>query len=42
MVDGTVMGNPEMLKFIPAILKLKKMCKHAVKRLPFVIRYVPD
>ena len=25
-----------MLKFVP-----KKMCKHAVKQLPFLIRYVP-
>ena len=23
-------------------LKIKKMCKHAVKKLAFVIRYVPD
>ena len=28
---GTVIKNPEMLKFIPDHLKTKKMCKHAVK-----------
>ena len=39
---GTVMNNPEMLKFVPDHLKTKKMCKHAVKKLPFVIRYLPD
>ena len=39
---GTVMSNPEMLKFVPDHLKTKKMCKHAVKKLPFVIRYLPD
>ena len=24
------------------IFKTKKVCKHAVKKLPFQIRYVPD
>ena len=38
----TVMKNSEMLKLIPDHLKTKKMCKHAVKRLPVVIRYVSD
>ena len=23
-------------------LKTKKMCKHAIKNLPFIIKYVPD
>ena len=36
------MRNPEMLKFVPDNLKTKKMCKHAVKKLPFLIRYVSD
>ena len=36
------MKNSEMLKLIPDHLKTKKMCKHAVKRLPVVIRYVSD
>ena len=39
---GTVMKNSEMLKFTPDHLKTQKMCKHAVKKLPFVIRYVSD
>ena len=39
---GTVMRNPEMVKFVPDHLKTKKICKHAVKKLPFVIKYVPD
>ena len=25
------MKNPQMLKFVPAHLKTKKMCKHTVK-----------
>ena len=39
---GTIMKNPEMLKFIPDHRKTKKMCKHAVKKLPYLLRYVPD
>ena len=39
---GTVMKNPEMLKLIPEHLKTKKLCKHAVKKLSFLIRCVPD
>ena len=39
---GTVIRNPEMVKFVPDHLKTKKICKHAVKKLPFVIKYVPD
>ena len=31
---GTVMKNPEMLKFIPDHLKTKKLCKHVVKKSP--------
>ena len=34
---GAVIRNPEMLKFVPDLLKTKKMCKHAVKQLPFLI-----
>ena len=37
---GIVMKNPEMLKFVPDYLKTKKMCKHAVKKLPYLLRYV--
>ena len=39
---GTVMKNPEMLKFVSDHLKTKKMCKHAVKKSPYLIKYVPD
>ena len=31
-----------MLKFVPDHLKTKRMCKHAVKKIPFVIWYVSD
>ena len=31
-----------MLKFVSDLLKPKKMFKHAVKKLPFLLRYVPD
>ena len=36
------MRNPEILKFVPDHLKTKKMCKDAVKKLPFRIKYVPN
>ena len=39
---GTVMTNPEMVKFVPDHLKTYKMCKHAVRKSPFLIRYIPD
>ena len=39
---GIVMRNPKMLKFVPDHLKTKKMCKHAVKILPYLLRYVSD
>ena len=39
---GTVIKNPEMLKFVLDHLKTKKMCKHAVKKLPYLLRHVPD
>ena len=31
-----------MLRFVPDNLKTKKMWKHIVKKLPFVIRYILD
>ena len=31
-----------MLKLVPDHLKTKKMCKHAVKKLCFIIKYVLD
>ena len=39
---GIVMKNPEMLKFVSDHLKTKKMCDHAVTKLPYLLRYVPD
>ena len=40
---GTAVRNPEMLKFVPDHLKTKKISEHAVKKLPFVLRYdVPN
>ena len=33
---GTVMKNPEMLKLVSDHLKTKKMCKHAVIKLPYL------
>ena len=39
---GTVMKNPEMLKCVPDHLKTKKMCKRAVTKLTYPLRYVPD
>ena len=39
---GTVMRNPEMLKFVLHHLKNKKMCKHAVKKLPYLLGYSND
>ena len=38
----TVMKNREMLKFFLDHLKTKKMRKHAVKKLPYLLRYVRD
>ena len=39
---GIVMRFPEMLIFVPDHVQTNKMCKNAVKKLPSVIRYVPD
>ena len=36
------MKYPEMLKFVRDDLKTRKMCKHPVKKLIFLIRYVLD
>ena len=38
----TVMKNPEMLKLVSYHLKTEKMCKNAVRKLPYVLRYVPN
>ena len=39
---GSEIKNPEILKLVPNYFKTKKICKYAVKRLSFVIRYVAD
>ena len=41
-IGAAATENLEMLKFIPDHLKTEKICKHVVKKLPFVIRYVSD
>ena len=38
----TAMKNPEILNVVHDHLKTERICKHAVKKLPFVIRYVSD
>ena len=37
---GTKIKNAEMLSFVSDHLKTKKICRDAVKNLPFVIWYV--
>ena len=39
---GTVVKNQEMLKFVLDHLKTKKMCKHEVKKFPYLLRSVPN
>ena len=36
IIIGIVLKNLEMLKFVPDHLKTKKMCKHTVKKLPYL------
>ena len=38
IIVETVMKNPDILKFVPDHLQTKKMCKHAVKKLPYQLR----
>ena len=40
--NGTVTKNPEMLKFVLIILKLKTCVSMQLKKLPYLFRYVPD
>ena len=37
-----IIRNTEILKFVPDYLKTKKMCKHTVKKFPFLKRYDLD
>ena len=39
---GEIIKDPDMLEFVPYHLKTKKMCKHTVKKLLFLVKYVPD
>ena len=39
---GAIMKDPEMLGLVPGHLTTKTMYKNAVKKLPFIIKYVPD
>ena len=39
---GTVIRNPEMLKFVSGHFKAKKISKHAVEKIPYLSRYVSD
>ena len=39
---GAIIKNSEVLTFAPNHPKIKAMCKHAGKKLPFIIRYLPD
>ena len=41
-ISVPLIKNPEMLRFLPVRLKTTEMCENAVKKLPFVIRYVSD
>ena len=38
----TVMKNLEIIKFVPDHLKTKTLWKHAVKKLPYLLRYITD
>ena len=35
---GIIIKNPEILKFVLDHLKTKKVCKKAVKKLPFIVK----
>ena len=39
---GTVIKYPEMLEFVSDYIKTKEMYKHAVEKLPYRLRFVPD
>ena len=40
--NAAIIKIPEMLRLVPDYLKTKKICKDAVKKLLFIIRYVID
>ena len=37
-----IIKDPELSSDVPDRLKTKTICKHAVKKLSFLIRYIPD
>ena len=39
---GAIIKDRKMLRLVPVYLKTKKMCKHAVKRLTLLMKYIPD
>ena len=39
---GTVKKDPEMIKFVRDHLKTNKIWKHAAKKLPKLLGFVPD
>ena len=39
---GTVIKDPKMIKSVLDHLKIKRMCNHAVTKLSYLIRCVPD
>ena len=39
---GAKKKNPEMLRLVPDLYKIKTMCNHVAEKLSFVIRYFPD
>ena len=39
---GAIMKNQGTLSLVPDYFETKRRCKHAVKKLPFVIRFVPE
>ena len=42
MSIGEIIKDPEMFKLVLDNLKTKKMYKHTVKKLSFLVKYVPD
>ena len=42
LVIGKVMRNPEMSRLVPDHPKTKKQRKYAVKKLPYLLRYILD
>ena len=39
---GTLMRNPEKFKFVLDYREIRKICKHGVKKLAYLLTYVSD